>query len=196
MSLKHSQDLLLTIPKAIVNKKNRLNNSNISTIIDNDKAVEYTIDKKEIVNTLTFLNRNTLLQYKQLLDIVGVDYPEKKNRFQLNYLLLSNKYNRRMTLKVNLDEITPISTVTNVFKSAGWYEREVWDLFGIYFTEHPDLRRILTDYGFQGHPLRKDFPLIGYEELRYDNVIKNIVSEPVEMTQKFRFFNFNSPWNT
>jgi NADH/F420H2 dehydrogenase subunit C len=189
-----NENLLFTLPKAIVKKKYRLYDSSITTLINENKTSTYSIEPGSITNVLKYLKDTTLVQYKQLLDIVGVDYPEKRNRFELNYLLLSTKYNKRMTIKIEFNEIYPVDTVTKIYNSAGWYEREIWDLLGIYFSKHPDLRRILTDYGFQGHPLRKDFPLIGYEELRYDNVVKNIVSEPVEMSQKFRFFNFNNPW--
>jgi len=131
-----------------------------------------------------------------LIDIFAVDFPGKKERFQLFYYLLSVKYNIRIKLKTELDELTLISSISNIYKSACWMEREVWDMNGIFFEDHPDLRRILTDYGFEGHPLRKDFPLSGYTEVRYDDSQKRVVSELVEMTQEYRVFNFQSSWET
>jgi len=130
-----------------------------------------------------------------LIDICGVDYPEKEARFEVVYNLLSIKYNSRIRVKVAVDELTPIDSVTSIYNSAGWYEREVWDLYGVFFSNHPDLRRILTDYGFDGHPLRRDFPLTGHTEVRYDEAEKRIVTEPVELAQEFRVFDFASPWD-
>jgi len=130
-----------------------------------------------------------------LIDICGVDYPEKEARFEVVYNLLSIKYNSRIRVKVVVDELTPIDSVTSIYNSAGWYEREVWDLYGVFFSNHPDLRRILTDYGFDGHPLRRDFPLTGHTEVRYDEAEKRIVTEPVELAQEFRVFDFASPWD-
>jgi NADH-quinone oxidoreductase subunit C len=128
------------------------------------------------------------------MDIGGVDYPEREKRFQVVYQLLSMKHNQRIRVKVDTDEDTPVPSATGVFSSAAWYEREVWDLFGVTFSDNPDLRRLLTDYGFAGHPLRKDFPLTGYVELRYDDDQKRVVYEPVKLTQDFRNFDFLSPW--
>jgi len=132
--------------------------------------------------------------FKQLVDICGADYPERPLRFDVVYNLLSLTKNARIRLKVRTDENTPVDSVVSVFKSAGWFERETWDLYGIYFANNPDLRRILTDYGFEGHPLRKDFPLTGYVELRYDEELRRVVYEPVKLTQDFRRFDFESPW--
>ncbi len=132
--------------------------------------------------------------FVQLVDVCGVDYPERPLRFDVVYNLLSLKENVRIRVKIQTDENTPVDSVSDIFKSAIWFEREAWDLFGIYFNNHPDLRRILTDYGFEGHPLRKDFPLTGYVELRYDEELRRVVYEPVTLTQDFRRFDFESPW--
>lgn len=143
---------------------------------------------------LWFLKSHTHTRFQVLIDICGVDYPSRRRRFEVVYNLLSTRYNSRIRVQTSVDEITRISSVVSLFPSAGWWEREVWDMFGVYFINHPDLRRILTDYGFEGHPLRKDFPLSGYVEVRYDDSEKRVVSEPIEMTQEFRYFDFASPW--
>lgn len=147
-----------------------------------------------IVKVLTFLRDDVNCRFQQLMDLCGVDYPERKKRFDVVYNLLSLTHNMRVRVKVETDEETPVPSVSGVFSSATWWEREAWDLFGIYFSEHPDLRRIMTDYGFDGHPLRKDFPLTGYVEVRYDDEQKRVVYEPVKLTQEFRTFDFLSPW--
>lgn len=147
-----------------------------------------------IVSVLTYLRDDVNCQFKQLMDVCGVDYPEDEKRFEVVYNLLSMTHNQRVRVKVRTNEDEPVPTVTGVFNSAGWFERETWDLYGVYFSDHPDLRRILTDYGFEGHPLRKDFPLTGYVELRYDDEKKRVVYEPVKLTQEFRSFDFMSPW--
>uniref|UniRef100_D8FRQ1 NADH dehydrogenase [ubiquinone] iron-sulfur protein 3 n=1 Tax=Asplenium nidus TaxID=29642 RepID=D8FRQ1_ASPND len=141
-----------------------------------------------------FLRCHTNTRFGILIDICGVDYPSQKRRFGVVYNLLSIQYNSRIRIRIGVDEITPVSSVISIFPSAGWWEREVWDMFGLIFSHHHDLRRILTDYGFEGHPLRKDFPLSGYAEVRYDDSEKRVVSEPVEMTQEFRYFDLASPW--
>uniref|UniRef100_A0A6N0GXH7 NADH dehydrogenase [ubiquinone] iron-sulfur protein 3 n=1 Tax=Zygnema circumcarinatum TaxID=35869 RepID=A0A6N0GXH7_ZYGCR len=143
---------------------------------------------------LCFFKYHSNTRFRILIDVCGVDYPSRKQRFEVVYNLLSVQYNSRIRIHTNVDEITPISSVVSIFPSAGWWEREVWDMFGVYFSNHPDLRRILTDYGFEGHPLRKDFPLSGYLEVRYDDSEKRVVSEPIEMAQEFRYFDFASPW--
>lgn len=153
-----------------------------------------TIKREAIIPVLTFLRDDSQCFFKQLVDVCGADYPERSQRFDVVYNLLSLKHNTRIRVKVQTDENTPVDSVTSVFKSAGWFEREVWDFYGIYFNNHPDLRRILTDYGFEGHPLRKDFPLTGYVELRYDEELRRVVYEPVKLTQDFRAFDFESPW--
>ena len=153
-----------------------------------------TVRRETIVKALTFLRDDTNCRFKMLVDICGVDYPERDERFEVVYNLLSLTHNQRIRVKVTTDETTPVPSVTGVFSSAGWAEREAWDLYGILFSDHPDLRRILTDYGFEGHPLRKDFPLTGYVEVRYDDEQKRVVYEPVKLTQEFRTFDFLSPW--
>jgi NADH-quinone oxidoreductase subunit C len=152
------------------------------------------VRRESIVRVLTFLRDDVNCQFKQLMDVCGVDYPGRPERFEVVYNLLSLTHNRRIRVKVWTDEQSAVPTVTGVFNSAGWWERETYDLYGIWFREHPDLRRILTDYGFEGHPLRKDFPLTGYVEVRYDDELKRIVYEPVKLTQDFRNFDFLSPW--
>jgi NADH-quinone oxidoreductase subunit C len=152
------------------------------------------VRRESIVRVLTFLRDDVNCQFKQLMDICAVDYPGRSERFDVVYNLLSLTHNRRIRVKTRTDEQAAVPTVTGVFSSAGWWERETYDLYGIWFHEHPDLRRILTDYGFEGHPLRKDFPLTGYVEVRYDDVLKRIVYEPVKLTQDFRNFDFLSPW--
>ena len=147
-----------------------------------------------IVKVLTFLRDDVNCQFKQLMDVCGVDFPERERRFNVVYHLLSMTQNTRIRLIIQTDEATPVPSVCSVFNSAAWFEREAWDLYGIFFSGHPDLRRILTDYGFEGHPLRKDFPLTGYVEIRYDDEQKRVVYEPVKLTQEFRNFDFLSPW--
>ncbi|MBY0430201.1 MAG: NADH-quinone oxidoreductase subunit C, partial [Rhodospirillales bacterium] len=132
--------------------------------------------------------------FKQLMDLCGIDYPQREQRFEVVYHLLSMKHNQRIRVKAPTDEDTPVPSVTGVFSAANWFEREAWDMYGIFFADHPDLRRLLTDYGFEGHPLRKDFPLTGYVEVRYDDEQKRVVYEPVKLTQDFRTFDFLSPW--
>ncbi|HLN22854.1 MAG TPA: NADH-quinone oxidoreductase subunit C [Patescibacteria group bacterium] len=153
-----------------------------------------TVRGATIQKVLTFLRDDANCLFKQLMDVCGVDYPEREQRFEVVYNLLSLKHNQRVRVKVNADEETPVPTVVGVFSSAGWFEREVWDMYGVSFSDNPDLRRILTDYGFDGHPLRKDFPLTGFVELRYDDLQKRVVYEPVKLTQDFRNFDFMSPW--
>ena len=152
------------------------------------------VEKEDITKLLVFLRDDVNCQFKQLMDICGVDYPERPQRFEVVYNLLSLVHNNRVTVKVMLDDNSSIPSVSKVFSSADWWEREIWDLFGIFFSGHPDLRRILTDYGFDGHPLRKDFPLTGYVEVRYDDAQKRVVYEPVKLTQEYRNFDFLSPW--
>lgn len=147
-----------------------------------------------IVKVMTFLRDDVNCQFKVLLDVCGVDYPERDERFDIIYNLLSMTHNQRVRVKTRTNEKKPVPSVVSVFRSANWWEREAWDLLGIYFSGHPDLRRILTDYGFEGHPLRKDFPLSGYVEVRYDDEKKRVVYEPVKMAQDFRNFDFMSPW--
>ena len=162
-------------------------------------SVEYnelmvSIERPAIVRVLTYLRDSKDLQFAQLMDICGVDYLGREPRFDVVYNLLSLVHNQRLRLKVQVEEGMPIPSVVSVYSSANWWEREVFDLYGIPFEDHPDLRRILTDYGFEGHPLRKDFPLTGYVEVRYDEEQKRVVYEPVKLPQAFRNFDFASPW--
>lgn len=163
------------------------------SVISKEEITIYT-SPEYLVPLMTFLKTHTNSQYEMLLDITAVDYPEREKRFEVVYILLSIKYNSRLIVKLSVDEVTPVPTIEGVFPSAGWYERETWDMFGIFFQENKDLRRILTDYGFEGYPLRKDFPLSGYVEVRYDDSQRRVVVEPLEMTQEFRLFDFTSPW--
>ncbi len=153
-----------------------------------------TVRRDDILEILKVLRDDANCQFKQLVDVCGVDYPERETRFAVVYNLLSLTHNLRIRIKIWTDEDTPVPSACELFSSANWWEREVWDLYGIYFSGHPDLRRILTDYGFEGHPLRKDFPLTGYVEMRYDDEQKRVVYEPVKLTQEFRTFDFLSPW--
>ncbi len=152
------------------------------------------IERTSLIRVLTFLRDSNKLQFTQLIDICGVDYLGREPRFEVVYNLLSLVHNQRIRIKVAADEGVPIPSVTSVYSSANWWEREVFDLYGIPFEDHPDLRRILTDYGFEGHPLRKDFPLTGYVEVRYDEELKRVVYDPVKLPQAFRNFDFESPW--
>ena len=163
-----------------------------STITDGELVLY--VERDSIVKTMTFLRDNGNCQFKQLMDICGVDFPEREQRFDVVYNLLSLIHNSRVRVKLQTNENNQVPSICNVFSSAAWWEREAWDLYGIFFSEHPDLRRILTDYGFDGHPLRKDFPLTGYLEVRYDDEQKRVVYEPVKLTQEYRNFDFLSPW--
>ena len=153
-----------------------------------------TVRKDAIVRALTFLRDDSTVDCKMLVDVCGVDYPSREERFEVVYNLLSLRQNHRVRVKITTDEDTPVPSVAEVFSSANWFEREVWDLYGVFFADHPDLRRILTDYGFEGHPLRKDFPMTGHVEVRYDDEDKRVVYEPVRLPQEFRSFDFLSPW--
>lgn len=163
-----------------------------SSIANGELNVEVSGDN--VVRVLKFLRDDPSCLFKSLMDLCGVDYPEQENRFEINYNLLSYKHNQRVRIKVRTDEDTPVPSVASVFPTASWFERECWDMYGVFFADHPDLRRLLTDYGFEGHPLRKDFPLTGYVEVRYDDEQKRVVYEPVKLTQAFRSFDFMSPW--
>ena len=152
------------------------------------------LPREAIIEALTFLRDDSQCRFTVLCDICGVDYPDRPLRFEVVYHLLSMRLNQRIRLKIETDEEQPVPSAVALFSSAGWWEREAWDLFGIYFADNPDLRRILTDYGFEGHPLRKDFPLTGFVEMRYDEDQKAVVYEPVRLQQEFRSFDFLSPW--
>ena len=163
-----------------------------STIAYGELTIE--AEPQQIVKTLRFLRDDGDCRFVCFIDICGADYPEREKRFDIVYHLLSPYKNQRIRVKVRTDEETPVASVIQVFPAADWYERETFDLYGVLFSGHPDLRRILTDYGFSGHPLRKDFPLTGHVEVRYDEEQKRVVYEPVRLTQEFRNFDFLSPW--
>jgi NADH-quinone oxidoreductase subunit C len=153
-----------------------------------------TTTRDSLAGLMKLLRDDSNCLFKMLVDVTAADYPEREERFEIVYNLLSLSHNQRIRLKTSTDENTPVPSVVGLFSAAGWFEREVWDMFGVFFTDHPDLRRLLTDYGFEGHPLRKDFPLTGYVEVRYDDEQKRVVYEPVKLTQDFRSFDFMSPW--
>ncbi|WP_024585843.1 NADH-quinone oxidoreductase subunit C [Aliihoeflea sp. 2WW] len=152
------------------------------------------VEPSDLIDVLEFLKNDVQCRFVSIIDICGADYPAREKRFDVVYHLLSPYTNQRIRLKVRTDEDNPIPSATEVFPGADWFERETYDLYGVLFTGHPDLRRILTDYGFEGHPLRKDFPLTGFVEVRYDDEVKRVVYEPVELKQEFRNFDFLSPW--
>jgi len=152
------------------------------------------VERDALVRAMCFLHDDGACQFKLLMDLCGVDYPERAERFEVVYNLLSVRHNQRIRVKVVTDEVTPVPSVVDVFPTAGWFEREVWDMYGVFFAGNPDLRRILTDYGFDGHPQRKDFPLTGYVEMRYDPEKQRVVYEPVKLPQAYRSFDFLSPW--
>ena len=150
--------------------------------------------RAEVVKVISFLCDDPICKFSSLIDICGVDYPSRERRFDVVYHMLSMAHNTRIRIKVTTDETVPVHSVTSLFPNADWYEREAFDMYGILFDEHPDLRRILTDYGFEGYPLRKDFPLSGFVEVRYDEERKAVVYEPVNLPQEYRSFDFMSPW--
>ena len=158
----------------------------------NELLIETTED--DIIQVIFFLRSHEKLKFRQLIDIAGVDYPEEEKRFKLIYLLLSHEMNTRIKISINFEIGKKIPTMTKVYPSANWMEREVFDMYGIEFIDHPDLRRILTDYNFEGHPLRKDFPLTGFSEVRYSEKDKKVIYEPVKLEQNYRDFDFESPW--
>ena len=152
------------------------------------------INVEDIISTILFLKTNEKCKFKQLIDITAVDYPQKEKRFKIVYLLLSHENNLRLIIKINIDEKEKVPSITKIFPSANWMEREIFDMYGISFKDHPDLRRILTDYGFEGYPLRKDFPLTGHTEVRYSEDKKKVIYEPVKLDQEYREFDSQSPW--
>jgi len=152
------------------------------------------VRRDSLLRVMTYLRDDANCLFKQLVDLCGVDWPDREERLEVVYNLLSLKHNQRIRVKVSTDEDTPVPSVAGIWRTAGWFEREAWDLYGVFFSDHPDLRRILTDYGFEGHPLRKDFPLTGYVEVRWDEEQKRVVYEPVRLNQDFRSFDFLSPW--
>ena len=173
-------------------------NSELTTKVKSSKInhnqIIINIEEKDLLEVLLFLKTNNKTKFRQLIDITAVDYPENEQRSKLVYLLLSHETNSRVVVYYNVNENEIISSITSIFPSANWMEREVFDMYGIRFKDHPDLRRILTDYGFEGHPLRKDFPLTGHTEVRYSEEDKKVIYEPVKLEQNYRNFDFESPW--
>ena len=181
--LRYSKSLMKLLPQFI---------TKIS--IEKNDIIVYT-KAKNVKSIILFLKNHSHAQYKILTDLTAVDYISKKNRFQIVYNLLSLTFNTRIIVKLNVNELTPVDSIVSIHSSAGWYEREVWDLFGVFFLNHPDLRRILTDYGFEGHPLKKDFPLSGFTSLCYNEEYKRVVTESVEFSQESKNMSFSNPWN-
>ena len=173
-------------------------NSELTTKIKDSKIkhnqLYITINSEDLLDVVLLLKTNKNTKFRQLIDITAADYPENQQRFKMIYLLLSHEFNQRIILSYFIKENEPILSLTKIFPSANWMEREIFDMYGIKFTDHPDLRRILTDYGFQGHPLRKDFPLTGHNEVRYSENEKKVIYEPVKLEQNYRNFDFESPW--
>ena len=173
-------------------------NSELATKINSSEIkhdqINLIIDTEDLIEVIQFLKTNTYTKFKQLIDITAVDYPENNKRFKLVYFLLSHEFNKRIKLEYFVNDNELVSSLTPIFPAANWMEREVFDMYGIKFKDHPDLRRILTDYGFEGHPLRKDFPLTGHNEVRYSQEEKKVVYEPVKLEQNYRNFDYESPW--
>jgi len=173
-------------------------NSELTTKINssriNHEQLEIQIDKESLLDVIIFLKKNDYTKFRQLIDITAVDYIGSENRFKMIYLLLSHEYNLRINITFNINENEVVNSLTKIFPSANWMEREVFDMYGIKFNDHPDLRRILTDYGFSGYPLRKDFPITGHSEVRYSEEKKKVVYEPVKLEQNYRNFDYSSPW--
>ena len=173
-------------------------NSELTTKIKESKIkhnqLYVTINSEDLLDVIILLKTNKNIKFRQLIDITAVDYPENQKRFKIVYLLLSHEFNQRIILSYFISENEKISSLTKIFPSANWMEREVFDMYGIKFNDHPDMRRILTDYGFEGHPLRKDFPLTGHNEVRYSEDEKKVIYEPVKLEQNYRNFDYESPW--
>ena len=173
-------------------------NSELTTKINssriNHDQLEIQINKESLLDVVIFLKKNNSTKFRQLIDITAVDYIGNENRFKMIYLFLSHEYNLRVNITFSINENEIVNSLTKIFPSANWMEREVFDMYGIKFNDHPDLRRILTDYGFSGHPLRKDFPITGHTEVRYSEEKKKVVYEPVKLEQNYRNFDYSSPW--
>ena len=164
-----------------------------STTIKHDQ-IYLSIEEENLIKVILFLKINTNTKFKQLVDITAVDYPENQKRFKMVYLLLSHENNKRIIVNFDIKDKEIVSSLTSIFPSSNWMEREVFDMYGVEFKDHPDLRRILTDYNFEGHPLRKDFPLTGHNEVRYSHETKKVIYEPVKLEQNYRNFDYESPW--
>ena len=181
----------------LVNLEKKINSElttkiNKSEIKHNQIYIE--INKENLIDVTLFVKTNKFTKFRQLIDLTVVDYPESNQRFKIVYLFLSHEFNQRMVLNYFINENEVIPSITSIFPSANWMEREVFDMYGVNFKDHPDLRRILTDYGFEGHPLRKDFPLTGHTEVRYSEEEKKVINEPVKLEQNYRNFDYESPW--
>ena len=183
--------------ESLINLEKKIN-SELSTKINSSKIkhnhLYLNIDANDLLDIMLFLKTNSDTMFRQLIDITAVDYPESEKRFKLVYILLSHEFNQRIHLDYDINEKEIVNSITSVFPSANWMEREVFDMYGINFKNHPDLRRILTDYSFDGHPLRKDFPMTGHNEVRYDEETKKVIYEPVKLEQNYRNFDYESPW--
>ena len=181
-----------------VNDLEKAVNSGLTTAVKkseiNFNQLFVDVNVEDIISTILFLKTNKKCKFKQLIDITAVDYPQREKRFKIVYLLLSHENNLRIIINTNIDEKEIVPSITKIFPSANWMEREVFDMYGIAFKDHPDLRRILTDYGFEGYPLRKDFPLTGHTEVRYSEDEKKVIYEPVKLEQNYRNFDYESPW--
>ena len=181
-----------------LNNLEKIINSELTSKIIRSKIkhdqILITIDENNLIEVLLFLKTNTVTKFKQLIEVTAVDYPEKEQRFRMVYLLLSHENNSRIVIDYYIKENKIVPSITNIFPSANWMEREVFDMYGIEFKDHPDLRRILTDYNFEGYPLRKDFPLTGHNEVRYSEEDKKVIYEPVKLEQNYRNFDYESPW--
>jgi len=171
----------------------RFGEGGLKTLYNNDELT-VSLNKSILLKVLNFLKDDKDFQFKQLVDICGIDYPERIDRFEIVYHLLSVSLNQRIRVKFSVNDGETVPSLVALYDAANWYEREIWDMFGVIFTDHPDLRRILTDYGFEGHPLRKDFPLSGFIQVKYDDSEKKVVNEKVNLVQDFRKFDFESPW--
>ena len=183
--------------KSLIELEKKIN-SELTTKINssriNHNQLEIQINKDSLIDVVIFLKKNNFTKFRQLIDITAVDYINSENRFKMIYLFLSHELNSRLNINFNINENEVVNSLTKIFPSANWMEREVFDMYGIKFNDHPDLRRILTDYGFSGHPLRKDFPITGHTEVRYSEEKKKVIYEPVKLEQNYRNFDYSSPW--
>ena len=182
---------------SLSNLEKKINSELTTKIISsriNHNQLEIQINKDSLLDVVIFLKKNNFTKFRQLIDITAVDYINSENRFKMIYLFLSHELNSRLNINFNINENEVVNSLTKIFPSANWMEREVFDMYGIKFNDHPDLRRILTDYGFSGHPLRKDFPITGHTEVRYSEEKKKVIYEPVKLEQNYRNFDYSSPW--
>ena len=184
--------------KSLIDLEKKIN-SELTSKINNSKIkhkqLYLNIDSEDLISVVLFLKTNKDTKFRQLIDITSVDYPEKPKRFKMVYLFLSHEFNQRILVNYSINENELIPSLTKIFPASNWMEREVFDMYGVKFKDHPDLRRILTDYGFEGHPLRKDFPLTGHTEVRYSEEQKKVIIEPVKLEQNYRNFDYESPWD-